>query len=383
MKTVATYALTCLLLAGGTYVSAQSSRKPSKPPAEDRPKPAAPKKYENAENKFRFEAPDTWQSVGGGCPGSIYNLAISPDFASLPKGKPGETVRFHGDLMTVAANPASSADAELAATVSELQTQIKKDFPAAEFKPIEKAKVGGVDASVLTATMPSKTEGEPKLVHRHTVFQRDGKVFQIILYAHANTIAKQTTAVQKVVKSFQWTEQPAATAAGAPDRNGPAASGGAFNNAEHGLRLQLPPEWDAGESSIPGSIATFFPPGDADGHVDLFARDPQGKDADGILTALQGEVRDHDANAKFDPIQDAKLGGEPARMFTYHVKLGETEKSCQMLASLHAGKAYVIMYGAPPAEYEKNVGAVKRLADSFRWTTQGSNKTPATRPAAH
>lgn len=168
-----------------------------------------------------------------------------------------------------------------------------------------------------------------------------------------------------------------------PLANGPAGHPtrpSAYKNAEHGLQIQLPAGWAEGGSSIPGSVVVLFPPGEKDGSVNLFHRDPGGKDIDGVLAQLQSEIKSHDANAKIDPTEDAKLGGEPARAFTYRVTLGGVEKSSLMFAAMHEGKAYVFMYGAPPAEYDKDVAAVKRVIGSLKRTKPPGAAT--TKPAA-
>src|SRR5215213_395245 len=94
-----------------------------------------------------------------------------------------------------------------------------------------------------------------------------------------------------------------------PMQASPNVVNGVYKNAEHGLQLKLAPEWGEGESSLPGSIALFYPPNDKPGTLNLFHRDPAGKDADGVIASLQKEIRDHDANAKIEPTKDAKLGG--------------------------------------------------------------------------
>ena len=153
-----------------------------------------------------------------------------------------------------------------------------------------------------------------------------------------------------------------------------------YKNAEHGLQIQMPAGWEDGQLSMPGAIAVFFPPGEKDGSISLFTRDPAGKDVDAVLTQLQSEIKSHDANAELDPLSDAKLGGEPARTFTYRVTLGGEKRSGVMLASIHAGKAYVFKYSGPTAEYEKDVAAAQRLMGSLKWTKSSAGAT--TKPGA-
>ena len=151
---------------------------------------------------------------------------------------------------------------------------------------------------------------------------------------------------------------------------------GVYKNAEHGLQVKLAPRWGDGESSLPGSIALFYPPDDKPGTLNLFYRDAAGKDADAVIADLQKEIGDHDANAKIEPTNDAKLGGKPARTFTYRSKRADGERSGLMLVGVHEGKAYVFMYSAPPAEYDTDIAAVKRMIDSLRWTAQGNKPVP-------
>jgi hypothetical protein len=167
------------------------------------------KTYENAEHKFRFKAPGSWSTASGGPPGSVYNLAIPPDSSSLPKFKPGEgVVHIFGDLFTIVVTPAKTPTDDLAAATADVEEQVKAHFRNAEFKPPEKTKFAGLDATVLTASMVSDKQGEPKLIHRHIVFQRDGKVFQVALWAHENTVGRDMRLLQNVLKSFEWTAAP-------------------------------------------------------------------------------------------------------------------------------------------------------------------------------
>jgi hypothetical protein len=182
--------------------------------AEFGPKNAPPVKYENEAHNVRFTAPGCWKIAAGGCPGSIYNLFIRPD---VPAPGPDGTVSIRPDIFTVAVNPAKSPSAGLDEAVKDVQEEVKKGYPKAEFKPVEKTKVAGVEAQVVTAFMPARNPGDPKKAEQHVVFVRDGKVFQMILYAQANTLAKQTKAVQQVAKSFDWTGDAAAPVAATTD----------------------------------------------------------------------------------------------------------------------------------------------------------------------
>lgn len=149
----------------------------------------------------------------------------------------------------------------------------------------------------------------------------------------------------------------------------PNVDNGVFKSDEHGLQVKLPTGWDIGESSAPGSIAVFFSPKDKDGSLNLFHRDAKDKDANAVIAELEKEIRDHDAKAAIDTTEDAKLGGEPARQFTYRVTLAGEAKSGLMRVGVHAGKAYVFMYSEPTAVYDKGVASIKKVIDSLKWTT--------------
>ena len=143
---------------------------------------------------------------------------------------------------------------------------------------------------------------------------------------------------------------------------------GTFESDEHGLSIKLPAGWDEGSSSLPGSIAVFYSPDDKQGSLNLFYRDAAGKDADAVIAELQKEIRDHDREAKFEPTEDAKLGGKPARVFTYRLTQAGKERVGLMHVGTRADKAYVFMYSEPPAVYDQGVATVRRLIGALRWT---------------
>lgn len=147
----------------------------------------------------------------------------------------------------------------------------------------------------------------------------------------------------------------------------PDFANGVFKSKEHGLQVKLPAGWDVGTSSVPGSIAVFFSPDDKNGSLNLFHREATDEDADAIIAELQKEIRDHDASATIEATEDAKLGGEPARQFTYRVKMGGDEQSGLMRVGIHANKAYIFMYSEPSAVYDKSIASIKKIMDALKW----------------
>lgn len=191
-----------LLVACALMSMAAAPTRPTEPKPDNKPKV-----YENAEHKFKFKAPAAWESVTGGCHGSLFQLCIPGHATSASvREKDGSTMRYL-DTFIVAVNPLKNPDAGLDGAVQQLQDEMKAEIPGIELKAAEKSKAAGQDAATFTTLLPKPDpkEKKPRGAERYTVFVRDGKVFEFIVMGHTSSLAQSSAMAKNIEKTFEWT----------------------------------------------------------------------------------------------------------------------------------------------------------------------------------
>lgn len=177
---------------------------PAKKPVQPK-EDTSPKLYESAEHKLRLKVPANWTSAGGGCEGSIFNFLL-PRGPATAKKVEGNSTTYFGDMLSVAVNAPKEPAANLDDAAAQIQEMIKAHDANAEFKPLEKARLGGSDAVVLVAQLSSKDKDQPRRAERHIITLRDGKIVELMVLAHTSSLGQATAQLNTVARSFQWIE---------------------------------------------------------------------------------------------------------------------------------------------------------------------------------
>jgi hypothetical protein len=203
----------CLVLGGLSVAGAQPQRKaPPAPRPAPKPKPATRptgvKLYENKENQFSFRAPAAWTE--GSASASIYALSIvTNDQAPNPP------------MFMVRVVEPETALADVDAAVESLKKGYAEHNKDVKFRDVQKTKLGGEDARVLTV---EGVQGAGS-VERSTIGLHDGKVFCCVLSASdAKSYQRALQPSETAVRSFKWLDQkaPPATTQSAPAQAAPA-----------------------------------------------------------------------------------------------------------------------------------------------------------------
>src|SRR5436189_4179035 len=199
---------------GLSVLGAQPQRKAAPPPRPaPKPKPATrptgSKIYENKENQFSFRAPAAWTE--GSASESLYALSIvTNDQAANPP------------MFLVRAVEPETQVSDVDAAVESLKKGYTEHNKDVKFREVQKTRLGGEDARVLTVEGASGAGS----VERSTIGLHDGKVFCCVLSASdAKSYQKALQPAETVVRSFKWLDQntPAvATTQSAPAQAAPA-----------------------------------------------------------------------------------------------------------------------------------------------------------------
>lgn len=364
-----------------------------------------PKVYESAENKVKFTAPGNWDSHGppGMKTGDIVELDLPIDKSALPKLKPGarpaaEPIRVFTDSVVLNVEPLVDPEANVASTVAEVRAFYELQDPKAAFKPVEKAKIAGLDASVLTVTAAGDDIGEPNRIERNVIFVRDGKAFRLTLKSHANTFGKAVGPFGAVVKSFEFT---------APPEEGKALTK-AYTLADHKLQFTAPVGWTQGatchDNVCQGGITSLLipldssliprakdlPPGamSAAIHSDAVtiaanpASDPKGT-LDGAVEDVKKLVTAQFPKAEFKSADKIKVSGEEAVALSITIpgeaRDGEKQRVQRRVVMLRDGKVYQIAHQS----HVQTVAKQKKVFDGIVSSFQFASAAPATgAPAA-
>jgi hypothetical protein len=205
----------CFFLAGLSLAGPQPQRKAAPPPRQaPKPRPATRptglKIYENKENQFTFRAPAAWTEGSGSA--SIYALSIvTNDQAPNPP------------MFFVRAVEPEPPVADIDAAVEWLKKGFTEHNKDVKFRDVQKTKLGGEDARILTVEGASGAGS----IERSTISLHGSKVFSCVLTASdAKSYQKALQPAETVVRSFKWLDQkaPPATTPSAPAQAAPVQS---------------------------------------------------------------------------------------------------------------------------------------------------------------
>jgi hypothetical protein len=291
----------------------------------------------------------------------------------------------------------------VASTVADVRAFYELQDAKAAFKPVEKAKLAGLDASVLTVTAAGDEPGEPNRIERNVIFVRDGKAFRLTLKSHANTFGRAAGPFAALVKSFEFTD---------PPEQGKALLK-AYELAEHKLNFTAPAAWTQGttchDNACQGAITSFLipmdssliprlkdlPPGamSAALHTDAVtiaanpASDPKGA-LDGAVEDVKKQVTAQFPKAEFKSTEKVKVSGEDAVALNVTIpgetKDGERQRVQRRVVMLRDGKVYQIAHQS----HVQTVGKQKKVFDgivsSFQFASAATpaNAAPAVGAAA-
>lgn len=169
-----------------------------------------PKTYEDPKYKIKLVTPGNWKFAGA-CSGSIWSILIAPGRGEvkLVRSPDGTQVMRSSlnDWIALHAGPAKPNDVNFESALETVKADVLKESPKSEFKaPLEKAKVAGLDAVVLTVVTLGKDPADAKAIQKHYLFERSGILYRAVLYTKADFLAKQTPRFDKVLKSIQFTD---------------------------------------------------------------------------------------------------------------------------------------------------------------------------------
>jgi hypothetical protein len=181
------------VMAGAQYQhkTAPPPRPAPQPRAKPATRPAGVKSYENKEYRFTFKAPVNWTEGQGSA--NLYSFNVVTD--------PPTTATLQ---IRAAAPDAPLADVDAAVDV--LKNSYGAGGKEVKFREVQKTRLGGEDARVLTVEGAQGTGS----IERTTVALRDGKMFSCVLSApDAKSYQKALPPSQTVVLSFRWLDQKA------------------------------------------------------------------------------------------------------------------------------------------------------------------------------
>jgi hypothetical protein len=204
------------------------------------------KTYEDGQKTAAFAAPKALTSGVPchhlACTGSFVTVVFPDDRRALHAmiERDGKPPTLYSDGVTGAVAPAKSPTATLDSAVEDIQAEAKAAFPSTEFKPLKKTKLAGADAVELVSTSDGEAKDkEAQRVQRRIIAVRDGKVYQMIHFAHADTAEQQTPAFERIASTFRFTTAaPAAPAASAAIADAPAAKPAAAGGKAEGDGLE-------------------------------------------------------------------------------------------------------------------------------------------------
>jgi hypothetical protein len=365
-----------------------------------------PKPFEHAGHKVKLTAPGNWTPWGGSGPSDTmpFAFSIQPEPGSMRPSKKGEAVKFHGDDVIVEVSPLLDPEAKPETLVADLKESIKRTDPEAEFKSAEKIKVDGLDATALTVTLPGEDKDEPKRLERHVAFARDGKLFDVTLKSHVNTVGKQLNPFQTFVRSIKFA---------APPAKGEALLK-VHANEQYKMSVAAPAALTTGvpchELACNGSFLTVIFPEDRRYVQSLFQKDDGAAPSvlalhtDGVTLAvvppkspaatLDAAVEDIKAEVKaayptteFKPAEKTKVGDADAVVLAStsdgDAKDKEPERVQRRVVMVRDGKVYQIIHFSHADTVERQTPAFERIVSSFRFTSPEATATPvAVTPAA-
>jgi hypothetical protein len=350
------------------------------PPA---PAESLTKLYEYKDRSIQFTAPSGWTSAIAchdfTCNGSYAALEIPTDPSTLPPRKPGSHRIIHPSGIILAAAPAKDPAGNLDAAVDEVKATAKAQDPTVEFKSVERTKLGGVDAVLLTTTSAGeKSHEEPQRVQRRFIALADGKIHQLMHASHDYSVKKETPVVDAILATVRF----GAIAA--------AASGGtAYTFKEQNIAYTMPAGWTSPKSP-PAQHAVqtldLNPSGDpakaANWSNFQFYFEPQRK----VDDALKAFVDKRKSATRFEEVPGAKglgVAGEPARLLRGSGLSPNSEDVRSLLVvTEHAGGTYFFWFQVAKEDLLPQVrDQANQILKSVKWL-DGVAPAPATPSAA-
>jgi hypothetical protein len=347
------------------------------------------KLYEYKAQSLQFTGPSGWTSAIAchdfTCSGSYAAFEIPTDRSTLPPRKPGVQRIIHPSGIILAAAPAKDPKATLDAAVEEVKATAKAQDPTIEFKSAEKAKVGGVDAVLLTTTSAGeKAHQEPQRVQRRFVVLLDGKIHQLMHASHDYSVKKETPLVDAIFATVKF------------GAIAPAASGGTtYTFKEQNLSYALPANWTVSKQPAAHALHTLEGrlPKAASGaemawlqvYVDR-GRPPE--------TVVKEFTEKRKAMVQFEAVASTKqlgVAGEPAQLLR-GTGLGELKDNRSLLiATQHGDASYLFVFQTSSPDL---IPALRTQANdilkSVTWldgaapaeASAGAQAAPAVSPAA-
>jgi hypothetical protein len=351
------------------------------PPA---PVESLTKLFEYKERSLQFTAPSTWPNAvpchDFTCSGSYAAFEIPTDPSTLPPRKPDSHRIIHPSGVILSMSPAKDPKGTLDAAVEEVKATAKAQDPTIEFKSLERAKLGGVDAALLTTTSAGeKAHEEPQRVQRRLVALVDGKIHQLMHASHDYSVKKETPIVDAIFATVKF----GAVAA--------AASGGTtYTFKEQNLSYAVPANWTVAKQPAAHAVQT------------LEARLP--KAANGAemawlqvyvdrgrpLEAFVKEFTDkRKAMVQFEAVEGAKglgVAGEPAQLLR-GTGLGELKDNRSLLiATRHGEASYAFLFQTSSQDLlpamRTQANAILKSVTWLDGAAAVSAAAPSTAPAA-